>query len=76
MSPTHLEILENLPKLPDDLIVSDQITAILLNCSTRSLRRIWRLSCEVEALAAQQPGARGGAVRARRSSAAHTTTAR
>ena len=39
MSPSHLEILENLSKLPDDLIVSDQITAILFNCSTRSLRR-------------------------------------
>jgi hypothetical protein len=39
MSPTHLEILENLPKLPDDMIVSDQLAAILLNCSTRTLRR-------------------------------------
>lgn len=39
MTPSYLEILENLPKLPDDLIVSDQITAILLNCSPRSLRR-------------------------------------
>jgi hypothetical protein len=39
MSPSHLEFLEDLPKLPDDYLVPDQITGILLNCSTRSLRR-------------------------------------
>jgi hypothetical protein len=39
MSPTYLEIIENLQKLPDDTVVSEPIAAFLLNCSPRSLRR-------------------------------------